>query len=63
MVARPGRLDNGLVSVEVADDGTLRVRAGQVEVAGVGRLVDGGDAGDLYNYAPPDQDLLSRWRP
>jgi mannosylglycerate hydrolase len=58
VVARPGRLDNGLISVEVADDGTLRVRAGQVEVAGVGRLVDGGDAGDLYNYAPPAQDLL-----
>jgi alpha-mannosidase len=24
----------------------------------VGRLVDGGDAGDLYNYAPPEHDLL-----
>jgi mannosylglycerate hydrolase len=58
VVAGPGRLDNGLVSVEVAGDGTLRVRAGEVEVAGVGRLVDGGDAGDLYNYAPPVQDLL-----
>jgi glycosyl hydrolase family 38 len=58
VVAGPERLDNGLVSVEVAGDGTLRVRAGQVEVAGVGRLVDGGDAGDLYNYAPPAQDLL-----
>jgi mannosylglycerate hydrolase len=58
VVAGAGRLDNGLVSVEVADDGTLRVRAGQLELAGVGRLVDGGDAGDLYNYAPPAQDLL-----
>jgi mannosylglycerate hydrolase len=58
VVARPGRLDNGLVSVEVAGDGTLRLRAGQVELAGVGRLVDGGDAGDLYNYAPPARDLL-----
>jgi alpha-mannosidase len=25
---------------------------------GVGRLVDGGDAGDLYNYAPPERDLV-----
>jgi mannosylglycerate hydrolase len=53
-----GRLDNGLVSVEVAADGTLDLRAGQVVLRGVGRLVDGGDAGDLYNYAPPDGDLL-----
>ncbi|HWD44072.1 MAG TPA: glycoside hydrolase family 38 C-terminal domain-containing protein [Actinomycetota bacterium] len=58
VAAGAGRLDNGLVSVEVAGDGTLRVRAGQLELAGVGRLVDGGDAGDLYNYAPPAQDLL-----
>ena len=53
----PGWLDNGLVSVEVADDGTLRVRAGEVVLEGAGRLVDGGDAGDLYNYAPPGRDL------
>jgi mannosylglycerate hydrolase len=58
VVAGPGRLDNGLVSVEVAGDGTLRVRAGEVTLEGVGRLVDGGDAGDLYNYAPPTEDLL-----
>jgi mannosylglycerate hydrolase len=58
VVAGPGRLDNGLVTVEVAGDGTLRVRAGEVALEGVGRLVDGGDAGDLYNYAPPAQDLL-----
>jgi alpha-mannosidase len=58
VVAGPGRLDNGLVSVEVAGDGTLRVRAGAVELEGVGRLVDGGDAGDLYNYGPPVEDLL-----
>ena len=56
--AGPGRLENGLVSVEVAGDGTLRVRAGEVVLEGVGRLVDGGDAGDLYNYAPPEHDLV-----
>jgi alpha-mannosidase len=34
------------------------VRAGEVVLDGVGRLVDGGDAGDLYNYAPPERDLV-----
>jgi mannosylglycerate hydrolase len=58
VVVGPGRLDNGLVWVEVAADGSLRLGAGEVELDGVGRLVDGGDAGDLYNYAPPDDDLL-----
>jgi alpha-mannosidase len=53
-----GRVENGLVSVEVADDGTLRIRAGGVVLDGVGRLVDGGDVGDLYNYAPPGRDLV-----
>jgi alpha-mannosidase len=42
----------------VAGDGTLRVEAGGVVLGGVGRLVDGGDAGDLYNYAPPEDDVL-----
>jgi mannosylglycerate hydrolase len=58
VMAGPGRLDNGLVSVEVAGDGTLDLRAGGVVLRGAGRLVDGGDAGDLYNYAPPEGDLL-----
>jgi alpha-mannosidase len=58
VAAGPGWLDNGLVRVEVAADGTLRVGAGGIVLEGVGRLVDGGDAGDLYNYAPPDRDLL-----
>jgi mannosylglycerate hydrolase len=58
VVAGPGRLDNGLVAVEVAGDGTVAVRAGDVTLEGVGRLVDGGDAGDLYNYAPPARDLV-----
>ncbi|HEX2373361.1 MAG TPA: alpha-mannosidase [Actinomycetota bacterium] len=58
VVAGLGWLDNGLLSVVVAADGTLELRAGGVVHAGVGRLVDGGDAGDLYNYAPPDDDLL-----
>jgi mannosylglycerate hydrolase len=52
------RLGNGLVEVEVAADGTLRISGGGVELAGAGRLVDGGDAGDLYNYGPPADDEL-----
>ncbi len=47
-------LRNGLLEVSVAADGTLSVG----ELAGVGRLVDGGDFGDSYNYAPPSADTL-----
>jgi mannosylglycerate hydrolase len=47
-------LDNGLLSVAVAADGTLSLGG----VQGVGRLVDGGDEGDSYNYAPPADDRL-----
>ncbi|HEX6678806.1 MAG TPA: glycoside hydrolase family 38 C-terminal domain-containing protein [Actinomycetes bacterium] len=46
-------ISNGLVTVEAAGDGTLRILAAGRQLSGVGRLVDGGDAGDLYNYAPP----------
>jgi alpha-mannosidase len=47
-------LGNGLVSVSVAEDGTL-ILAG---VEGIGRVVAGGDVGDSYNYAPPEDDQL-----
>jgi mannosylglycerate hydrolase len=56
--AREGGLDNGLLAVTVAADGSLRLRGGGLTLDGVGRLTDGGDAGDLYNYAPPATDLL-----
>ena len=49
-------LDNGLLSISVAEDGTLELTGGGRKLAGVGRLVDGGDAGDSYNYAPPEVD-------
>jgi mannosylglycerate hydrolase len=58
VTVRDGGLDNGLLAVAVAADGSLRLRGGGVALAGVGRLADGGDAGDLYNYAPPAHDLL-----
>ena len=49
-----GVLENGLLRVEVGNDGTLRI--GDVE--GVGRIVRGFDVGDSYNYAPPADDVL-----
>jgi mannosylglycerate hydrolase len=52
-------LDNGQLRVEVLDDGTLALStADGAELTGVGRIVDGGDVGDTYNYAPPDDDRL-----
>jgi alpha-mannosidase len=48
------RLDNGLLSVTVAANGTLTLNG----IEGVGRLVDGGDGGDSYNYAPPLEDFV-----
>jgi mannosylglycerate hydrolase len=51
-------LANGLLEVEVAGDGTLTLASAGLRLAGVGRLVDGGDFGDSYNYAPPRRDAL-----
>jgi mannosylglycerate hydrolase len=51
-------LDNGLLSVRVAADGTFSLAGAGVQIRGAGRLVDGGDAGDSYNYGPPAADRL-----
>ncbi|WP_067826007.1 glycoside hydrolase family 38 C-terminal domain-containing protein [Actinomadura kijaniata] len=52
-------LDNGLLRVEIRDDGTLTLRTPDGRTAeGLARLVDGGDLGDTYNHAPPARDLL-----
>ncbi|MEY2474977.1 MAG: 2-O-(6-phospho-alpha-D-mannosyl)-D-glycerate hydrolase [Actinomycetota bacterium] len=49
------RMDNGLVGVTVdPETGTFAIDG----VAGLGRLVDDGDAGDTYNYSPPDHDVV-----
>ncbi len=49
----PVSLSNGLVSVEVdAGLGTFSLNGRP----GYGRLVDGGDLGDSYNYSPPSAD-------
>jgi len=58
VVATPRSLSNGIVEVAVADDGTLTLRGSGSELVGVGRLVDGGDFGDSYNYGPPASDRL-----
>jgi alpha-mannosidase len=59
VIAQGAALDNGQVRVEVADDGTLTVRGADGTVlTGVGRLVDGGDRGDSYNYGPPARDTV-----
>jgi alpha-mannosidase len=55
---RGSTLSNELVSVAVAADGTLTIDGGGVTLSGVGRLVDGGDVGDSYNYAPPTTEAL-----
>jgi mannosylglycerate hydrolase len=52
------RLANGRLTVEVAADGTLTVENDGRRLVGVGRLVDGGDAGDFYNYGPPGTDRV-----
>ena len=59
VVASSEGLNNGRLAVELMKDGTLRLEtADGTVIEGVGRLVDGGDRGDTYNYAPPATDKL-----
>jgi alpha-mannosidase len=59
VVATERTLDNGIVSVRVDDDGTFSFTgADGTELDGVGRIVDGGDRGDSYNYGPPANDRI-----
>ncbi|GIF46387.1 alpha-mannosidase [Asanoa ferruginea] len=52
-------LANGRITVTVEPDGTLElVGEDGTRLTGVGRLVDGGDRGDTYNYGPPRHDVL-----
>jgi mannosylglycerate hydrolase len=53
--AGPLVMTNGLVTVAFdSNDGTFAVDG----VTGFGRLVDGGDHGDSYNYSPPAGDRI-----
>jgi hypothetical protein len=48
-------LTNGLVSVSLdSENGTFSIDG----LPGFGRLVEGGDLGDSYNYSPPSSDRL-----
>jgi len=48
-------LGNGLVEIDVdPDDGTWSMDG----LSGFGRLVDGGDVGDTYNWCPPELDTV-----
>jgi alpha-mannosidase len=52
-------LRSGRLMVRVAADGTLAIESADgTGVQDLGRLVDGGDVGDSYNYAPPASDLV-----
>ncbi|MCU1597943.1 MAG: Alpha-mannosidase, partial [Glaciihabitans sp.] len=52
-------ISNGIVSAVVAADGTVDITGADGTVlAGVGRIVDGGDRGDSYNYGPLARDLF-----
>ena len=55
------RIENEWYRVEAnEEDGTLTTTDKQTGAifSGLNRFVDGGDVGDLYNYAPPAQDVL-----
>ena len=59
VTANERSLANRLLSIEVEPAGTLRLRAADgTEAHGVGRVVDGGDFGDSYNYGPPATDAI-----
>ena len=59
VVAEGRGLRSERLSVRIAADGTLQIEtADGGRLSGVGRLVDGGDAGDSYNWAPPAADEL-----
>ena len=57
----PYKIENEFFAVEALHDGTLTVLDKTTGVAypGLNRFLDGGDCGDEYNYAPPDQDRLT----
>jgi alpha-mannosidase len=59
-MARDGRtMTNGLLAVAADADGTLRLSTpDRVRATGIGRIVDGGDYGDSYNYGPPADDAI-----
>jgi alpha-mannosidase len=57
VLASEAGLVNDLLEVAISSDGTLELLGSGRELEGVGRLVDGRDVGDSYNYAPPSDDV------
>ncbi|UUL76969.1 hypothetical protein NG819_04705 [Pseudarthrobacter sp. Fe7] len=54
-----GILGNGLISAAIGADGEVSLTGVDGTVLhGIGRLVDGGDCGDSYNYGPPAVDSI-----
>lgn len=53
-------IENGLIKVTIAGDGSLTVidKANQVSYAGLAVFEDGGDAGDTYTYSYPLRDKV-----
>jgi mannosylglycerate hydrolase len=51
---------NDILDLVVHPNGayTLRLRNAGLSFEGLGKLVDGGEWGDTYNYSPPYQDLI-----
>jgi hypothetical protein len=57
--ATPSGLANESVQVTIDPaTGTYAIDAAGLHLPGCGRLVDGGDGGDTYNYSPPATDLV-----
>ena len=61
----PYVIENEYYRVEAAHDGTLTAidKRTNTIYSGLNRFVDGGDAGDEYNYSPPQNDPLSTPKP
>ena len=61
LLAQQNSIENEFYTIEAnMQDGTLTItekKTGGV-FSGLNRFVDGGDVGDLYNYSPPEHDLL-----
>jgi mannosylglycerate hydrolase len=59
VTADPSSLENEHLHVEIAGDGTYTITTRDgLTLPGLGRLVNGGDGGDTYNYSPPVDDVL-----
>jgi mannosylglycerate hydrolase len=61
VVVHERAIGNGLVQVTIADDGRFSIEGGGIRLEDAGRIADGGDFGDTYNYGPPARDRIVDW--